>query len=440
MRYLTAAMAAAGLLAGSAHAATISVPGDYPTIQEAVDAAVDGDTVLVKHGTYTGSGDASIPVVDMKGKAIELVGEPKRAGKVYIDGQNQRPCLVCASGENADTVIDLVECINGLAEKGGALYCLGSPTITNCAFRDSSGTVSGGGVYIEGGSPSMTDCEVTGNSSPFGGGFYLIDSNATMTGGLIGANSASNRGGGLRIYRSSPELTNVTIQGNWAVRGGAAHTQEDSVPVFDGCLISDNMADSLGGGLAASYNSPAVYRGCTFTGNEATGNNGGQGSGGAIYSDSSPVVVENCLIEGNTADTYGGGIYCWYSSPVVTGTTIRDNTATALGAGIRTIGGSGPSLDNDILCGNLPDNIGGSWDDAGDNCIVETCTDVNDNDIPDDCEDFCDGDTNGDGVVDIADILAILDDWGGSDADMTGDGAVNIDDLLVVIGNWGQCA
>ncbi|MEE2906983.1 MAG: hypothetical protein VX527_04035, partial [Planctomycetota bacterium] len=412
--------------------------GDYLTIQEAVDEANDTDTVLIRAGTYTGSGDASVPVVDLKGKAIHLQGEPKRVGIIYIDGESQRPCIVCNNGESSDTIIELVECINGSAEKGGALYCLSSPTITNCAFRDSSASVSGGGVYIEIGEPTLTDCEVTGNDSPYGGGFYILDSNTSITGGLIGTNSASNRGGGLRIYRSSPVLTNVDIQGNWATRGGAAHSQEDSVPVFDSCMITGNMADSLGGGLATSYNSPAIYRGCTFTGNQATGNNGGQGSGGAIYSDNSPVVVENCLIDGNTADTYGGGIYCWYSSPVVTGTTIKGNTSGASGGAIRTIGGTGPSLDNDILCGNSPDNVAGPWDGAGDNCLAESCQDNNGNELPDECE--CEGDTNEDGVVDITDLLAILDGWGGADGDVTGDGDTNIDDILVVLGNWGFCS
>jgi|GEM_PF-1917987 len=414
--------------------------GDYLTIQEGIDAANDTDTVLVRAGTYTGSGDAAVPVVDLKGKAIRLAGDPKRAGKVYIDGQSQRACIVCDSGETSETEIDLVECINGSALEGGALYCLSNPTITNCVFRDSTAQDAGGGVYIKDSQPTFIGCEFIGNESPYGGAIYMIDSSPVITDGLIAQNSASNRGGGLRMYRSSPVLTNVTIEGNWATRGGAAHIQDNSVPVLESCMILNNTADSLGGGLVTSSNSPAIYRACTFTGNQATGDNGGQGSGGAIYSDSSACVVENCVIESNTADVYGGGIYCWYSSPVITGTRISGNTSSASGGAIRTIGGSGPSLDNDILCGNSPDNIGGPWDGAGDNCLADNCQDNNDNDMPDDCEDlYCEGDANGDSVVDINDLLAILDSWGSPDGDITGDGETTIDDILIVLGNWGSC-
>ena len=48
------------------------------------------------------------------------------------------------------------------------------------------------------------------------------------------------------------------------------------------------------------------------------------------------------------------------------------------------------------------------------------------------------GDLNGDGVVDIHDILLLIGNWGGSGAgDLNGDGIVNIQDLLILIANWG---
>ena len=49
------------------NAQTISVPSDYATIQEAIDATSDGDTVLVSDGTYTGLGNDNIK---LNGKEI----------------------------------------------------------------------------------------------------------------------------------------------------------------------------------------------------------------------------------------------------------------------------------------------------------------------------------------------------------------------------------
>ena len=58
----------------------------------------------------------------------------------------------------------------------------------------------------------------------------------------------------------------------------------------------------------------------------------------------------------------------------------------------------------------------------------------------DDCEDpAIPGDVNGDGMVNVTDLLAIMDAWGSCDgcpADLNDDGLVNVTDLLIVIGNW----
>ena len=48
------------------------------------------------------------------------------------------------------------------------------------------------------------------------------------------------------------------------------------------------------------------------------------------------------------------------------------------------------------------------------------------------------GDLNGDGAVDVDDLLKVISDWGGvhTSADINGDGAVDSDDLVLVISNW----
>ncbi|MHC5001524.1 MAG: DNRLRE domain-containing protein [Planctomycetota bacterium] len=57
--------------------------------------------------------------------------------------------------------------------------------------------------------------------------------------------------------------------------------------------------------------------------------------------------------------------------------------------------------------------------------------------------DPCAADTDGNGVVDVDDLVAVILDWGtdGSEnnTDINGDGIVNVDDLVAVILAWGPC-
>ena len=52
----------------------------------------------------------------------------------------------------------------------------------------------------------------------------------------------------------------------------------------------------------------------------------------------------------------------------------------------------------------------------------------------------CPEDTNGDGLVDVTDILTAIGNWGGSgEGDVNGDGVVDVSDLLAMVGAWGPC-
>ena len=54
----------------------------------------------------------------------------------------------------------------------------------------------------------------------------------------------------------------------------------------------------------------------------------------------------------------------------------------------------------------------------------------------------CPSDFNGDGVVDVNDLLLLIAAWGSCDAcpeDLNSDGVVDVNDLLLVISAWGAC-
>jgi parallel beta-helix repeat protein len=435
MRYLIAA-AVLGL-GGTSFADIINVPADYATIQAAVNAAVDGDEVVVAPGTYTGTGDE---VVNMLGKTITLraSGTP---GETIIDGEGQRRVVYCSSGEGADTLIEGFTITGGgHGSFGGGIYCSNSsPTISNCEISNNSGGEVGGGIYFGGdSSPTITNCTISNNTAGAGGGiscsFY---SSPTITGCTISGNTANyDVGGGIWCYGSSPTLTDCTISNNTADDDGGGIYCSNSNPTLSGCTISDNTAADGGGISCGPYSSPTIT-GCTISGNTVNYDGGGI----SCHDDSSPTIT-GCEISDNTATNNGGGISCHDdSSPTITGCEISDNTATNNGGGIFCSSSSSPTLLNSTVCGNSPNQIVGSYSDYGGNTVTAICPSTGA---------CC---TNGECVIaEQADCLAFHGTWLGEGTtcddspcptsclgDVTGDGQVAVNDILTVIANWGPC-
>jgi hypothetical protein len=82
--------------------------------------------------------------------------------------------------------------------------------------------------------------------------------------------------------------------------------------------------------------------------------------------------------------------------------------------------------------------------DCNANMRIDTCEiaageldDANGNGVPDVCE--CLGDLDGDGLVGVDDLLAVVAGWGGPDGDVDGNGTTDADDLLALLARWGGC-
>ena len=153
MRYICTSIVATLVLAGTSFAATINVPADYTTIQAAVNAAQDGDEILVAPGTYTGTGDW---VINPLGKPITIraSGTPE---ETILDGEGARRVVQCSSGEGLGTIIEgfTIKGGNAGSGHGGGIICANSsPTITGCTISGNTATYSGGGIYSYSGNPT----------------------------------------------------------------------------------------------------------------------------------------------------------------------------------------------------------------------------------------------------------------------------------------------
>ena len=275
----------------------LTVPIPYATIQAAIDASTNGDTVMVGDGTYTGVGNKDL---FFAGKAV-TVRSGKGPENCVIDCQGTGRGFYF-SGEGPDTIIDgfTVENGNGAGlNVGGAVFCMtSSPTIRNCRFSSCTAPSDGGAISCDYSDPLITGC-------------------------LFESNSAPGRGGALSTYESSPTIEDCTFINNHTDGdGGAIASHRNSNTTVLSCSFLGNSAGDLtfgrGGGISHTGNSQSTVLSCVFSGNTAS-------NGGAIYG--AQPMLTNCTFVGNSATGEGGGL--WFDSPSspVTNCILWANTA-----------------------------------------------------------------------------------------------------------------
>jgi parallel beta-helix repeat protein len=336
---------------GAASAGTIRVPADKPTIQAAIDAAVDGDVVVVAKGTYNEH-------IDFLGKAITVKSTNPLSKTVVaatiIDGQSIEllGVVTFGSGESATSVLSGFTITRGNGQFGGGVVCDGSsPSLTNNVITDNMALWGGGVVCTAGSAPAVTNNTISANrAADYGGGVACVASAPTLTGNIITANSADDGGGVFCFSHSSPVLASNTISGNRAFNdGGGLCCDEVSSPKLTNNTLSGNSADGSGGGVYCHDNSSPTLKSNTVTGNQAV-----YGGGGLECNNRSSATLTNNIISGNVVTNgYGGGVMCYdHASPPVTNNTIVANAANLGGGGVCAAHGSSPVLKNSIMAFN----------------------------------------------------------------------------------------
>lgn len=172
----------------------IHVPADYATIQQAIDNANNGDTIIVAPGTY-------VENISYNGKAVTVISSDGPE-VTTIDGNASDVVVSFWNYEGSDSVLDGFTITNGNGGFGGGIVCItSSPTVQNCIISANTGYF-GGGIFVWGGT-IITNCMITDNIALDGGGGLYNAGNSLITNCTISGNAAANNGGGVRASFSS---------------------------------------------------------------------------------------------------------------------------------------------------------------------------------------------------------------------------------------------
>jgi hypothetical protein len=284
---------------------TVGPGGNYATIQQGVDAARMGDTVLVYEGVYSAPYDyyydpntyeyyvdSNTSGIDFQGKSITLRSFNADAPAI-IDCQKLTRAFYFHSGEDANALVQDIIIRNGYAHGpvgysgaygGGTLI---DPNDPNSGYDpnaggggDAFGNQYGGGIYCtNGSSPTFVNCRIT---------------NCLVAGAVGGAG-----GGGV-----SGEEIGIGGSGGYGFGYG------------------------YGGAVACTQNSNPTFIDCNITGNRAVGGIGGTGGTGGSDIEDETVRGADGMRGLSGGDGIGGGIYALNSTPRFITCTISDNIAS----------------------------------------------------------------------------------------------------------------
>ncbi|MBN2185406.1 MAG: right-handed parallel beta-helix repeat-containing protein [Candidatus Krumholzibacteriota bacterium] len=325
---------------------TWQVPCDAGTIQEAIDAAAAGDTVLVECGRYYEHD------IHMK-SGIVLLSRTGEADCAIIDAGRAGRVLYCQNVDET-AVIKGFTLTNGNLElmmNGAGLYCSSSsPEIVNCAFTHNEGTGHGGGLQcIFQASPKIVNCTFADNDvQGHGAGIScMYESCPRIEGCAFTCNDTRCHGGAISIITgSAAEVIDCVFTANSAMgEGGAISCTSGASPTITGCTFESNSTQGMGGAIGCSSEATPELSYCLFINNVSN-------HGAAMSFSSSSPLITNCTFAHNIANL-GSVLLSDASQARVRNSIIAHNT----GSTVVLQEGDAPLF----YCTDIYGNSGGDW-------------------------------------------------------------------------------
>jgi len=402
-------------LASPTLARNIVVPVDFQTIGEAIEAAEEHDTILLKGGRYdetidvtrkslqiVGGGDSPLETTILCNDRLHTVNAWRNDYKVKFQNLTflKEDPEVDGSIRIHRTLVEFREChFIGLGNRGG------------CHWGD-GGHSATGAMYLNGAEVAVRDCNFIANTaettcdrlaSAGGGAIYAVDTDlwvigstfignevqAAATGGQPVNEDDYAQGGAISCFRGSLRIRDSTFRENRAWNTGRQR----------------HFGTARGGAVHAWDSSPLLIEGTTFEGNRAE------------WNEPSPNEAGTCS---------GGAVWIHANGQVLTDNTFINNSSSQLAGAVYSSDHS-VVTDSRFEC-NLPDDLDG-WFREHDNQFLE-------------CPPPCPADLDGNGTVDFNDYMILVQSWGpaeGSPADLNEDGLVNYEDMILLFDAWGRC-
>lgn len=367
------------LVAGAAQAAVLNVPAGYTTIQAAIDAAVNGDEIVVAPGTYLES-------INFNGKAITVRGSGG-AAVTTIDGNNAGRAVTINNNEPLGTLL------RGFAIKRGGVHLGGYTrvTIRDCVLRDNTG-VNGAALTLDHAHAQIIDCTFRDNVGNGEAGAMWAWGNCqpllrgcTFENNRAHPNDDAGNGGALRLDWATLRITveDCVFRGNYGrwdgavmiqgcngllrrcrfegneagLNGGAVGIHEWAAPRIEDCVFTDNIAHSeWGGAVRVTPRCKPVFARCTFTGNQAP-------SGGAGWVDGVGTVVtvtDSSFADNRGAADGGGALRCNWEATLIVDRCWFTRNHGRYGGAIRASSNAQLMLTNSALHANSASEYGGA--------------------------------------------------------------------------------